>query len=260
MKSSIRVCISIIFLSAILAGCGGGGGSDNACSALRIAGGDSCGDGAPNVAFILTSDIQGNPIGECTGAYVTLTSVLTAAHCFSSNVASAQIASRGNLRDGTSYYIHDLYDGNVGSAFDMAVIRVDKPLNGSPLPILLSRMPAVDEDVVAYGYGYDENGREAIMRIENGEAPLRATYTTFAGYVSGTAVITSTGAGSTCAGDSGGPVLGKNEAGEYGIIGITRAGPLGCDADKGRPSYLSSTQSKGAIDFLKQVAPDYATN
>ena len=70
----------------------------------------------------------------------------------------------------------------------------------------------------------------------------------------------STGAGSTCPGDSGGPVLAKNGSGSYGIIGITRSGPEGCSADRGRPSFLSSTQSNGAVDFITREVPDVSVN
>lgn len=266
MTSHIK---SIIFAFAVLfiSSCGGGGGNDPCNSAkntsTRMAGGNSCDDGSPNVALLIVFDKQGRGVGQCTGAYVSLTSVLTAAHCFQSfpNGGGVLIASPGNRRFATKITQSRLYNGSVNSPFDLAILSVNQPLDGgAPLPVMLSRHPEQGEDVVVYGFGKDENGNGFGERIENGDAPLRAAYTTFAGYFSGTVAIVSSGDGSVCPGDSGGPVLAKNESGEWGIIGVTRAGPSGCSAEKGRPSYLSSTQSNGAVSFLSAAVPDLAVN
>ena len=260
MRRRLVACLVLLFLI----GCGGGGGSSSdgdPCAVItRIAGGESCSGGEPNVAFLLSFDRRGVPMEECTGAYISLTSVLTAAHCFFGSPGAVQIASKGNLRTGTGYFIHPLYDGTVGSPFDMAILKVDQPLNGAPLPVLMSKSTSAGESVVAFGYGQDETGKEALARINTGQVPLKATFTTFVGYDQGTSTIVSTGSGSTCPGDSGGPVMAPNNEGHYGIIGITRSGPAGCDANKGRPSSLSSTQSNGAIAFISGHVPDVATN
>ena len=171
-----------------------------------------------------------------------------------------QIAAHGSIRNGVAVYIHPLYDGSVSSAFDMAIVNVDQPIDSGPLPILLSENTASGAEVVTYGYGLDQNGSDALTRIQSGEAPLKATYSTFVGYSEGSSAVVSTGEGATCPGDSGGPVLARNASGSLGIIGITRAGLLGCSAEKGRPSFLSSTQSNGAVSFITSIVPDVATN
>jgi len=245
----------------LLSACGGGGGSDisGACSVLKIAGGESCTDGQPNVAYILTE--KAGRIGNCTGAYVSLTSVLTAAHCFLDPYTKVNVASNGNIRTGVSVTIHPLYDGSVESPFDIAIVKVDAPLaNQGPLPIMLSREPQQGEDVFVFGYGTDETGEVGIERIQSGAAPLKAASNLYAGFSDGTETIVSIGGGSPCPGDSGGPVVARGTDGRYGIFGITRAGPNGCVSSVGRAVALSSTQTNGAINFLSALVPDLAVN
>jgi hypothetical protein len=253
-------CSCAVFAAVLFAACGGGGGAGSeACNAAgKIAGGDSCGDGQSSVALIVAEG--GGRVAECTGAYVSTTAILTAAHCFDMRPSKVLVASSGYLRNGTVYFKHPLYDGSIGSPFDMAVLKVDQPIGAAPIPVLHSSSPEVGVDVVAYGYGLDQNGQEAISRIESGEAPLKATFSKFAGYYRGTATIVSTGEGSPCPGDSGGPVLAKNASGSYGIIGVTVSGPTGCSAESGTPVTLASTQSNGSVAFLAQHVPDLATN
>lgn len=255
--------IMALFSLILICGCGGGGGGGDvgggACDALKIAGGESC-SGQANVALVLGNNPRAGAIENCTGAYVSLTSVLTAAHCFQ-GVSDVTVVSRGNLRQAVQVFIHPLYNGSVGSPFDMAVVKVDRPLEGAgPVPILLSRSPDPGETVVTYGYGLDESGNLAIDRIQSGSEPLKATTTAYVNFDQGTDVVVSTGVGSTCGGDSGGPFLAKSESGQYGIFAITRAGPKGCGAPAGRPSFLSSTQTNGGLNFLTAVVPDLAVN
>lgn len=252
--------ISALFTLAACGGGGGGGGNGGACGSIqKIAGGDSCGSGAANIAVIVTDFQSGEP-SQCTGTYISRTSVLTAAHCFRRPVRAIAVVSENNFREGVQIIGHPLYNGSVDSPFDMAIVKVDAPLNGGPVPLQLSTTPAIGAEVVAYGYGLDQNYQGFLERIGAGDTPLKATFTTFVGFDQGTSVIISTGEGSTCAGDSGGPVLSQNLSGDYGIIGITRAGPNGCNAAPGRPSALSSTQTNGAIDFILRNVPDAAVN
>jgi hypothetical protein len=261
----IRILITAVTAlccSVIASGCGGGGSDSGPCSTIgkagKIAGGESCSDGQSSVALVLAS--TDTSLAECTGAYISTTAVLTAAHCFVFRPQEVSVVSNGFLRSGVSIAIHPLYDGAVGSPFDMAILRVDKPITSAPLPLLLSSSPSVGEEVVAYGYGTDQNGRESISRIQSGEAPLKATYSEYAGYRNGVVTIRSTGDGSPCTGDSGGPVVARSANGSYGIIGITVAGANGCSAEAGRPVNLASTQSQGAISFISERVPDVATN
>lgn len=248
--------LQLVFFVLSLTGCGGGGGTDP----CTVAGGESCETGSTSVAIILAFDNSNNPVIQCTGVYISLTSVLTAAHCLPWETDSVMVASQGNIRSGVYLDYHPLYDGSASSPFDMAVLKVDTPLVGAPTPLLRSRAPEVGEDVVAFGYGFDEMGHSFAQRVESGDAILKANYYTYEGYDNGTSVITSNGDGAICPGDSGGPVLAKDSNGAYGIIGITRAGPGGCYEAEGRHALLSSMQSNGAFEFIDSVVPDKMVN
>jgi V8-like Glu-specific endopeptidase len=260
MRSRVSV---VLFVFGIVFTLGCGGGSDsNACNTIgklgKIAGGESCSEGQSNVTLVVA--VSGNRMAQCTGAYISTTAVLTAAHCFMGRPQEALVASRGFSRSGVSYVTHPLYNGSAGSPFDIAIVKVDQPITAGPLPLMLSTVPSKGDDVVAYGYGTDQNGKEAIARIESGEAPLKATFSLYDGYDNGVVTIRSTGEGSPCPGDSGGPVVAQSAGGSYGIIGITVAGPDGCSAERGRGVALASTQSQGALSFITTHVPDVATN
>jgi hypothetical protein len=257
-----RLFLSICCL--LLVSCGGGGGGDaGPCSATlggseKIAGGEACSpEGQANVALLV---LIGASFEECSGAYISPTAILTAGHCFRSRPSQVLVGSQGNVRDGVRYSVHPLYDGKIGSPYDMAILIVDRPIVGAPLPVLVSSQPMVGDEVVALGYGFDSDGREALARIQRGEAALRATYSRYAGPLMGTTSIVSSGAGSPCSGDSGGPVLARSASGEFGIIGLTSAGPEGCSSEEGRPILISSTQSSAALNFITGQVPDLAVN
>jgi hypothetical protein len=116
------------------------------------------------------------------------------------------------------------------------------------------------EDVFVFGYGTDERGQVGLQRVQSGAAPLKAASNLYSGFNAGTDTIVSVGGGSPCPGDSGGPVVARSSNGQYGIFGITRAGPLGCINSIGREVALSSTQTNGAVNFLTSVVPDLAVN
>ena len=255
LTSNLRLVLCA--LTFVIAGCGGGGdGGGGACSALRIAGGEACGDGSHSVVALFVERDQG--LATCTGTYVSLTSVLTAAHCVR-GARAVLVASRENVVEATSSKIHPSYNGSVTSAFDIAILKVSPSSRTVPIPILLSRSPEIGEELITYGYGLDESGSDVIERVRAGEIPLRAATVAYGGYDQGTETVT-TVSGSTCAGDSGGPVLAKGSDGTLGIVGITRSGPSGCSAEPGRETDLASLGSRGALDFVGSEVLDAAYN
>jgi hypothetical protein len=130
-----------------------------------------------------------------------------------------------------------------------------------------SAAPSPGAELVAYGYGTDQNGRGAIDRVEADEAPLKATYLTFASATNGYFYETvSDGVGNTCKGDSGGPILAKNGQGDWGIIAVTS---FSLEVSEARPcipiapgaiAVVSPTQNNVAMAFILAHAPDAALN
>jgi hypothetical protein len=264
MHHGIR--IFTLVLSVILSACGGsGGGGTSACSTLKVNGGESCDDGASPVVYIESG--KGNTGMACTGTVISSTSILTAAHCVMGQPSHIHVENSKVLRAASAYYIHPGYRGG-RSAFDLAIVKVAEPMPIGPVPLLVSQAaPSPGAELVAYGYGADESGRGAVGRVDAGEAPLKATYLTFASATNGYFYETVTdGAGNLCKGDSGGPILAKNSDGAWGIIAVTSFSPLVSESRPcvpvapGAISVVSPTQNNIAMAFILAHAPDAALN
>ena len=256
---------------ALLAGCllfvscggGGGGESADACSSIKINAGESCNAGEPSVAYLTLNRSDG--FFACTGTYISQTAVLTAAHCLGARTNSIVVESLGYTRHARNFYPHPQYNGVPEDGSDLAIVLVSEPIQAAPVSLLVSAgPPGVGEDLVAYGYGHDENGRGAIGRIANGEAPLKATFLAFAASLVGGRFYqtASTEEGNVCEGDSGGPILAKNANGEYGIIAVTSYGKVHPCAPiaKGSLAVVSPIQNTSAINFILAHVPDAAHN
>ncbi len=199
--------------------------------------------------------------------------MLTAAHCFDGRPKGVAISVPGHTRTASQYFIHPSYQpirygSSVGAVFDLAVVMFSEPIPVGPAPILVSKgAPAPGEQVVAYGLGIDEQGDTFLDRLQSGDVPLKATYLTFAGVNSGLLYETiSDGSGNTCKGDSGGPIVARNQSGQWGVIAVTSFSPLvsnerPCIPTSGGTLALQSpVQNNEALNFILSVAPDAAVN
>jgi hypothetical protein len=249
MKKFVLSCLVVV-----MAGCGSGGSESSPCSALKVAGGESCDSGEPKVALLAIS--EGGMEYTCTGTYISQTAVLTARHCVDGRPASVLVVSSGHLTDASQVILHPY--------LDLAIVKVSNPIQVAPVSVsLFDYAPTIGEELVAYGYGMDETGAGVLERIQNSEAPLKATSLSFAGSAAGGLYVTaSNGSGNTCKGDSGGPVLAKNSAGQYGLIAVTSFSPnvsftQPCiPIEAGYLAYDVSLQNAAAADFILNTVPD----
>jgi hypothetical protein len=265
MKNLKRIILSVGMTALI--GCGGGGGGESgACSALKINGGESCDDAVPTVALVV-AQYGNNRTVSCTGTLISETAVLTAAHCFPGAPNAIAIEIPGYRRSASSYFIHPKFRG-VEHGFDLAIIKFNEPISVGQTPILVSSgAPNQGDELVTYGYGFDENGNLAPDRVQSGEAPLKASQLTFSADLGGLFYKTiSNGSGNICKGDSGGPVLARNQKGEWGIIAVTSFSPelsetvVCVPTQQGSLSVMSPTQNDSAMAFIVTHVPDAALN
>ena len=258
----------VTLLCTALIGCGGGGGSEEgACSTLKINGGESCEGPVPTVALLLIQDRNAKSTASCTGALISETAVLTAAHCLTNRPSKIEVVVPGHQRTASRYAIHPLYR-NTQSGFDIAVVNFSEPIKGGQAAILVSSTaPAEGDKLVVYGYGLDENRNDARQRIESGEAALKASDLTFKqnlGDMFYKAV--SDGSGNVCKGDSGGPVLARNSEGQWGIVAVTSFSKevnedVYCvPIEPGAEAVMSPTQNTLAMEFIMTIVPDAALN
>src|SRR5690606_20875159 len=134
-------CLAIGTLALLTACGGGGGGGSSACSALnaKVFNGDTCNQQArsPVVAIFaaINDGQQAFAANICTGTFITLTKILTSAHCFEGprdRIVGYVVRIGGNEEaiPVARVNIHPGYRGQVGSPFDIAVAT----LANSPNP------------------------------------------------------------------------------------------------------------------------------
>jgi V8-like Glu-specific endopeptidase len=217
----------------------------------------------------------------CTGAWVSKTQVLTAAHCLR-NRKEARIVKPGifnalfgykTLASSTRLSWHPGYRRSQDVAFDLGVIEFSPAelarLGDVAVVAITAKQPVVGAEITMVGYGNDTIDKELVfgeMR-QSGQGPLRAGVNTigalgpghfvFRGYPSRQAAeANELAAGhqvSAASGDSGGPIL--DAAGQ--LLGVVSAGqPIrsGFDQVVQVESLAVDLTSAGAREFLRQHA------
>ncbi len=252
MRANYVLVTVVSMVSVAMIGCGGGGGSDtdpSVCSTLKIAGGVECPDAPPEIVVVATSR------GYCSGTFIAPNQVLTAGHCFADGGTSARILNQYSSYNSSRVQVHPSFNPYVPSdENDVAIVTINQNAPVSPVPINASRGVGVGDRVVTYGFGLDQNDETFIDRIENGEAPLKATSLDVIGVSSFAVESISDGSGDTCQGDSGGALLMNGADGQPGIVAIVRAGPAACQAEGGA-SDNTNLQAASVLNFVRSAAP-----
>jgi len=256
---------AILGLSLVVAaGCGGGGGgggSSFACGDLgagfaKVTGGVQCEGGESPVVGLALFDSNGTLRGTCSGTLVSLTSVVTAAHCLVDIAGVVVFTQTGRAIEAVQAQIHPSYSFNTIDPFDVAMVRVPSSSGIGPVPLLVSVDTKVGESITVFGYGRDENAAGVFERLQKGEAPLKAGKMLIAGFDSGLFDATFDDTQTAiCQGDSGGPVT-QTRDGVTSLVGVTSFTINGCQ--DGSISGFVDIQRQSIIDFIVGFAPDVA--
>ena len=246
------LCCGVVALVA--ASCGGGNDSDP-CYSLKVAGGNQCERAPASVAVVLADSKL------CTGTFITTRHVVTAAHCMPQRGGEVGIVTQGYSRKTRRFSIHPEYRTGGLSAYDVAVVELDLDANVAPAPLVGSQEVQPGDKLIAYGYGLDETGNSITERVEQGSAPLKATYLDSVAVDDQFVKTVSDGGGDTCSGDSGGPVLFEPDGtDEFGLVAVTSFGPNICVANSGLPSGNTNLQSASVREFIQTRAPNVRFN
>ena len=199
------------------------GAHEDGATALGIWGGEVA-KAAPRWAVRLKIHYGSNVYGDCTGSLITdrgRSAILTAAHCFDEGwegltliVGEAERVDAAAVSYSSSrVVIHKLYEGqDTRLRYDLAMIVLpDNPGGGLKLPQTPREILSVGEDVTIWGYGLTEGGRvsERLKWTVLPVAEVRPLIVRLDGALSGFR-----------GGDSGGPVLRTNAAGEDVLVGV----------------------------------------
>lgn len=248
-----------ILLAATMPGCSGGGGGDsgdNPCSMLNVkmSGGESCNISRSPVIVLAAFDAATNIIGICSATMVTVDDALTAAHCGElgriPGVVEVVAYVNNEIHPIINGVNHPLWDGQVGSPFDVAMITIDKPINIGPVPLILNKPLAVGEKITVYGYGKTKDTPDLMDNVDFRAASMEISALTPEMFFSASETT-------ICPGDSGGPVI-KEVDGIAGLVGVSSFGIFltGSQCESGNIGGFINVQNPHIYEFVRAYAPD----
>ena len=183
---------------------------------------------------------------NCTGVLVAPRTILTAAHCLKKAKGFTITFANNNLRQtiitSKDFMIHPDYSGTskgLSSRYDAALIFIDRDARGF-IPLEASaESPEIGDEVEMVGYGYLGRNKKTGKFIPNKRRELDGLKAKILRKETekGLLIYQNDKGLSSCAGDSGGPMVEKNEeTGDFELVGITR-GPVIGDKDSEYCTY-----------------------
>lgn len=174
-----------------------------------------------NAIVALTLSAQDAGQGLCTGVLIGPRRVLTARHC------AALLPHKVNVFVGPSVEAHTfqtaVLDFDSHEELDIAIARLEDAIPSdlaTPLePISAREELEVDMLAILAGYGLTEDDRVGVRLFV--QEPIKEISTD-------AVIVDGRGQTGACVGDSGGPLLMRDDEGRHRIIGVLSAGSADC--------------------------------